>query len=457
MRLPIRLRLTLSFALGMVVIVLGLGAFLYIRLGSGLLDSIDVALKSRAEVIVAGIDPQNVNFGDEPGSIVSPTDAFAQVLDRSANVLESTDAVAGGPLLPPSILRGITGPTFFDRAVPGLARAGRLLVLPTGDRPQRLYVVVGSSLAGREAALDGLLTLLVIGGPVVVLLTSLAAWALASAALRPVDRMRREAAEISTSPDRRLQVPATGDEVARLAETLNAMLDRLEEAFGRERRFVDDASHELRTPLGILRGELELARARPRTLEELTDALGRASEETDHLSRLADDLLVLSRANRGRLPVHREEVDLAELIEHAARPFRVRATEAGATLAVHAAPGLARIDPVRLRQAVGNLLDNALRHVPSGGQVRLRVDRREGAIRIRVEDSGPGFPEDFLERAFEPFARADRDTDGDGAGLGLAIVRAVAEAHGGSARVENLPGGGAAVTATLEDQGRPDP
>ncbi len=450
MRLPIRLRLTLAFALGMAGILAGLGAFLYLRLGSELLRAIDLGLRSRAQVVAAGIDRQNVNFGDEPGALVSPTDSFAQVLDHSGRLLESTDAISHRPLLASSALRGIGRPTFLIRHVAGVPDASRLLVLPVTGGGGRLFVVVGTSLAVRTAALERLLALLVIGGPVALAITSAAGWALAGAALRPVERMRREAAEISTAPDRRLRVPATGDEVARLASTLNEMLERLQEAFERERRFVDDASHELRTPLGILKGELDLARSRPRSPEELQAALIRASEDADHLSRLAEDLLVLSRARGGRLPVHREPVELPELVEEATRPFVTRAEQSGSALTVDVAPGSVRVDPLRVRQVIVNLLDNALRHTPAGSGVRLLVERSRSGVRITVEDSGPGFPDDVLVRAFEPFSRGPSSATGDGgAGLGLAIVMAVARSHGGSATAENLPGGGARVTVNL--------
>src|SRR5919197_742773 len=140
-------------------------------------------------------------------------------------------------------------------------------------------------------------------------------WALAGAALRPVERMRGEAAAISLAePERRLAVPPTGDELAGLATTLNAMLDRLQEAVQREQRFLDAAGHELRTPLGVLRMELDLALARARTREELAAALRNASEETDRLVRLAEDLLVASRTSGGRLPLHRSETEVDELL-----------------------------------------------------------------------------------------------------------------------------------------------
>jgi signal transduction histidine kinase len=255
-----------------------------------------------------------------------------------------------------------------------------------------------------------------------------------------------EAAAISASePDRRLPVPAAEDELARLARTLNEMLARLQEALARERRFVDDASHELRTPLGILKGELELALTRSRTAEELEAAIRRASSEADRLARLAEDLLVLARSEGGTLPVHRERVALATVVGDACDGRRALADERGVSIVVEAGEASAHLDPVRLRQAVENLVDNAIRHSPQGSDVHVTAGREDGRAWVRVEDEGPGFTPEMLKVAFEPFAGGTAD----GAGLGLAIVRTVAGSHGGDAVAENRPGGGASVTITL--------
>jgi signal transduction histidine kinase len=428
-------------------IVLGaLGTFLYVRLGRELLASIDMGLRSRAEVISNAIG-RGGPVGDSSGDLIDPDEAFAQVLDATGPtlVLDASSGVASkAPLVPADQLPSIARPTFLDRSVPGLEEPARLLVVPLADGER--YAVVGATLSDRREALDRLLILLAIGGPIALLLSSTAGWALAGAALRPVERMRAEASAISASePERRLAVPPAEDELSRLASTLNGMLGRLHEALQRERRFVDDASHELRTPLSVLKAELDLALSRSRTGEELEAALRSASAETDRLARLAEDLLVLSRAEGGRLPVHRVEVSLADVIEESCAGARSRAD--GVRLRV-AVPGVeVGLDPVRLRQALENLLDNALRNVPPGGEVAVDVTREDGLVRIVVQDSGPGFPAGYLPRAFEPFTRAD--TRGGGAGLGLAIVRAIAEGHGGTATAENKPEGGARVTLTL--------
>ena len=250
MRFPTRTRLTLVFAGLMLVVLAALGAFLYFGLASQLDAEINDELGSLAEefaVDVAEGEPQIL----EDYGISEPEELFAQILRRDGSVIETTDAVAG-PLLGPDELSSLSGARMFDATVT-LANdeePARLVAMPT---PQGPVVVVGIALEERNAALAGLATLLWIGGPVLLVMMSGLAWFLAGAALRPVERIRQETSAISEGDlEKRLQVPTTGDEIARLATTLNEMLARLEQAFERERRFVDDASHELRTPLGIL-------------------------------------------------------------------------------------------------------------------------------------------------------------------------------------------------------------
>jgi len=314
-------------------------------------------------------------------------------------------------------------------------------------------LVVGTSLDDQHEALGRLAALLLLGGPAALILVVTVVWLIVGAALRPVESMRAEAAAISASePGRRLPVASTGDELARLGDTLNEMLARLEEAIERERRFVDDASHELRTPLANLKAELDLALRRARTTEELEAALRSASEETDRLVRLAEDLLVLARAKGARLPVRREDLDAGELVRDIVGTFAGRASERGVSLEHHEQDGLrASMDPLRIRQAVGNLVDNALRHTPRSGRVLVDLARLDGDLAITVADTGAGFSPAFVPRAFEPFSRDDAArtrTDG-GAGLGLAIVRAIAEAHGGSVEVRNGAEGGAEVVLRI--------
>jgi len=230
------------------------------------------------------------------------------------------------------------------------------------------------------------------------------------------------------------------------------MLERLHQALESERRFVSDASHELRTPLANMSAELELALRRPRTPAEMEAALRSTSEETSRLVRLAEDLLVLARAEGGGIPLVRERVDIARLANDTIDAFSARSRSRGVAMDARVPAGLqASFDPLQMRQALGNLLDNALRHTPSGGRVMIDAEGEDGLVVIQVSDTGEGFPAPFLPLAFEPFSRADaaRSRADGGTGLGLALVRAVVEAHGGTVEATNRPDGGASVTVRL--------
>jgi signal transduction histidine kinase len=226
------------------------------------------------------------------------------------------------------------------------------------------------------------------------------------------------------------------------------MLDRLDAGLARERRFVADASHELRTPLATLRTELELAMRRPRSVEELEAALRSAGEEVERLVRLAEDLLVLARADDGRLLLRVERHDVRGLLDAVAGRNDTRASAAGRTLEVSGLQEQVLAgDRLRLEQALGNLVDNALRY--GEGTVRLEARTEDGWLVLSVSDRGEGFPPEFLPYAFERFSRADVARTGGGVGLGLAIVDAIARAHGGSARAANRAEGGAEVTIVI--------
>ncbi len=450
-RLPIRVRLTLMFAIGMAAVLGAVGGFVYVRTGADLLAANDAGLRSRAEVLAASIRGEGPSISDVGTTLIEPDEAFAQVAGASGTIEQSSAIVEGTPLLTADVVRSLSHPELFDRTIAGIDDVTRILAVPIQTGRGRAFVLVGSSLQDRRDQLLLLGATLAIGGPITLLVISWAGWVLVGAALRPVQSMQRESASISsTEQDRRLSLPAADDEISRLGATLNAMLDRIQESFERERRFVDNASHELRTPVAILKAELDLALRRARTGDELRAALESASEEADHLARLAEDMLVLSRAHGGRLPVHRTSTCLPRLLEDQVRRFAPRAAAGGITMRIVAQQEDLRVDPVRLRQALDGLLDNALRYTPAGGTISMWTSRREGLVRVGVEDSGPGFHPGLLPQAFEPFSRRSTD-ERDGAGLGLAIVRAIAEAHGGTAEAGNRPEGGARVTMVLPD------
>jgi signal transduction histidine kinase len=415
-RLPIRWRLSLAFALAMAVVLSALGAFLYVRLERSLIDGLDETLELRAT---------QIESSNELGA--AGDEGIAQLFDPLGRLLSSSPRGADPILIFAEVGRGLGRPYT-------LQRDGFRVLVTSVDKSAVL--AVGISLEDTEDALSSLLAQLLIAGPVALLLASVGGYLLAAAALRPVEAMRREAEAVSASePGRRLTLPRADDELRRLGETLNRMLTRLETALERERRFVADASHELRTPLAMLRAELDLALRRERTPEELDHAVRSAAEETERLSRLAEDLLVLARAEGGELPVRREPVSAAELVNGIAERFRPRADDTGRVIETMAEDGLMiNVDRLRAEQAVGNLVDNALRH----GRGRILVSARsggDGTVELLVRDEGPGFPAELADRAFEPFSRGDLARTGPGAGLGLSIVHVVARAHGGSAHV----------------------
>jgi len=247
-------------------------------------------------------------------------------------------------------------------------------------------------------------------------------------------------------------VPPTHDEVGRLGATLNEMLERLGEALEHERTFVADASHELRTPLAILRTELDLALAEGRSPAELRAALSSAAEETDRLTQLAEDLLTIAQTERGELPLRLARVDLHEVLEGVRRRFARRAEEEGRTIVLEGESVEALVDRLRIDQAVGNVVDNALRHGGGGVDISLAAHPSQ-VVEIRVRDRGAGFPPDFLPRAFERFSRPGSGRHDGASGLGLAIVRTVARAHGGEAHAANAKGSGADVWLSLPRSG----
>jgi heavy metal sensor kinase len=450
---PIRVRMAAAFALAMAIVLAATAWFLYTRLDSQLSTTLNRNLRLRAEDLIALVKQPDASLQDSStGRFVERGESYAQLLDTSGRVLESTRPIGSMPLIDPSELERALRQheTFVDRSsTPGLDEPSRLLATTVVRDGRRLVLVVGTTRQDQAETLGSLRDLLLITGPVALALATLAGYVLAGLSLRPVESMRRRAAEISAeTPGDRLPVPQTGDEVERLAETLNEMLARLEAALERERDFVADAGHELRTPLALLRTELELALRHADSREELLAAVRASSVEADRLARLADDLLLIARSDRGKLPLRLERLEAADLLDTTASRFEWRAQEEGRTIRVRSGEGLVLPgDRLRLEQALGNLVDNALRH--GEGEVTLSARAVNGNVELEVTDEGKGLPQQFLQRAFERFSRPDESRTGGGSGLGLAIVRVIAEAHGGSARVENDDGHGAIALIVL--------
>ena len=433
-RVPIRLRLTGAFALAMVAVLLVVALFVHARLESHLDESIDNNLRTRADDVAGQLERTGPRAAAPTGgALADPEEGLAQVLAPTGVLVAGT----GPPALYPAESRAAArAPLTRQREVPPVEGRARVLGVPARDGEGRPYVVVvAQSLDDRDETLEALLSAFAIAGLASVLIASGLGYWLARGGLAPVEAMRRRAERVSLDHGgERLPLPAAHDEIHRLGRTLNEMLARLEESFERERRFVADASHELRTPLAVVKAELEGALRLDPGDPEQRHALVAALEEIDHLSQLAEDMLLIARAGDGRLPVRPERLDVCELLDGSRERFADRAREQGRRIVVDAPKQLtAELDPLRLRQAIGNVVDNALRH--GEGTVTLAARPEEGGVLIEVSDEGPGFAPDLAGRAFERFARGDQSRARDGTGLGLAIVRAVAEAHGGTAAV----------------------
>lgn len=438
-RVGLRTRLVLVVAGGSMLVAAGASALLYRDLSQQVSDAIDRELLIRLDDLQASIDAQAEATVDTSGVI-------AQVLSTDGEVLSRPSADA---LLSPAEAADVGGsehPQVFNRAVPGVGADARTLAQTDQlDDGRAIVLVAATSTAGLERVEQRLLIVLVIAAPALTAIVTTAAWFLAGAALRPVQRMASRARSISlVSSGERLPVPPTRDELADLGATINAMLDRIEQTVANERAFVDDASHELRTPLAVLRGELELALDEPDPGTVRT-GLQSALEEVDRLARLADHLLALARADAGRFRPTEVTTDLLAAATRAEQRLPaspgIERTVTGAHVAIGA-------EPDWLEQIATNLLTNATRHASTRVEVVV-ADRYDGTATLTVTDDGDGLPPELLPRAFDRFTRADLARSRGGTGLGLAIVAAIADGLGGTATAANRPDGGAILTVTL--------
>jgi two-component system, OmpR family, sensor kinase len=453
-RVPIRVRLTMAFVAMMLTVLATAGVFLYAQFRSTLDAQINDGLRLQAADVGALVARGHA------GAIASSSNplavgcraggCLAQVYRADGRLVASTSRAGALRLLTPVQARRATRRLreFELNAAP--LGAARVLALPAGAPDEgNLAVAVADSVELRDHELDQLRRLLLIAGPLALLLAGAGGYELARAALRPVDRMRSRAERITERElSERLPVPEAADEIGALGRTLNAMLDRIEAAVARERRVVSDASHELRTPLTTLRAEVDLALMGDREKAELRAALESASEEAKRMSRIADDLLVLARADQGRLPMQPEPLAARDLLDDAAGRARAGAEVRGRSITVGSLPDgcTVRADRDRTAQALDNLITNALLY--GEGTITLSARNHREQVELHVTDHGNGFPDDLLPRAFERFGRGQH-AGGPGSGLGLAIVEAVAVAHGGHAEARNRPDGGADVSITL--------
>lgn len=458
--MPIRLRLALLFSLAAAVAVSVGGLVFTTELSGGLRSSVETSLQVRAADLVQQLPdaagPGGLQVGNSAPAPNSPTGAdteeLTQVIGPGGRVLDSSGFDTNTPVLSSAQLAEARHRGTIVESHVGSSN-DHILLLAVPASPSGTVVVVGQSLSTVDEAVSGVILAISVGGVVAVVGAALAAWLVAGAALRPVERMRRQAAEISENDaDAQLSVPHSGDEIAALGHTLNELLHRLHGALSRQRGFAAAAGHELRTPLAVLKAELELAGHPDHTNTDLSEAIGRAAAETDRVIDLAHRLLLLAQGDEGGLQLAPFPTDLRQLASEAADAFGAACSASGVTLRIDAPdPVVAAVDPAAYRQILDNLLSNALRHGGPGSTIVVSLDVLDGAAVLAVADEGPGFPPGFLPRAFDRFSRSDDSRSGPvgGAGLGLAIVKSLAEAQGGRASAANLEHRGAVVTVEV--------
>ncbi len=334
----------------------------------------------------------------------------------------------------------------------------RLLLVPTRIGRGNFVLALAQSLDEHDELLADLRYAMAVTIPLALIVAALGGYLLARKSLAPVAAMSAQARAVGASNlGERIAVMNPRDELGQLAVTLNALLARLEESFGSQRRFMADASHELRSPVAILQGELEVTLAREdRDAREYRESLEIMRKTVGRLSRIVRDLFLLARSDAGQVPLRNERFYLDDVVEQTVQGFRTLAAEKGVTLVEeHQADLALRGDPDLIGRLAGNLVENALKHTPAGGEVSVFSTRSDGQLRIEVHDCGRGIPVESQERIFERFFRVDpshsptNGAGGSGAGLGLPIARWIAAVHGGKVWVAKSDATGSVFVATL--------
>ncbi|MFA3874744.1 ATP-binding protein [Streptomyces sp. MMCC 100] len=458
----VRARATLAATLVVAVALVAAGTAVLLSLRSNLLGeagtqaersardvATELAVGTRYTELNLDVDDRPVQIVDEEGVLVAASEDLERITGTGVDAVkpqptaspsgedaaddDADDDDDSGEALEAGEIGERTTVSDGTATIDGDTEDYRFAAVPVETRRgDHLTVYAGAPLSAEHGAVNTALTVMLIGFPLLLAVVAWVTWLVTRRALRPVEGIRREMAAITASEDlaRRVPVPGTHDEVARLASTTNETLAALESSVERQRRFVADASHELRSPIASLRTQLEVAAAHP----ELLDLDG-AVEDTVRLQRLAADLLLLARLDAGERPAD-ARVDLAALAREAAEGRRGVSVRGDAAVNVAGSRG-------QLGRVLANLLDNAQRHARSAVEVSVRRDG-EAAV-VAVADDGEGVPAADRERIFERFVRLDdaRSRDDGGAGLGLAIARDVAVRHGGTLTVHDAPAGGA--------------
>ena len=456
-RLSIRWRLTLWNTAALAVLLLIVGLLVYGLLRHAMLEQIDRVLVEQFHELEH--DLHSVN---DPGARIRH---WIEEFHEHAGVLcvvYSEDGVVARTkeMAEQSVPERPTNATaesrFDSRRLPLIGRQ-RMLTRALDATGSRFDVVLMLPMDEVHEELRGLAAVLLAVLPISLLLAGGIGYALARRALAPVERIRQATDEITAEQlGRRLDMPNPNDELGRLAKTINAMIARLQQSFAEIRRFTADASHELRTPISVIRAEAEVAMHQPPDAEDFQALAGSILEECEHLTKLTDQLLTLSREDAGLVPLESQPVDLAPLAADATEMMRPLAEAKQQTLTLDS-PTTAIVtgDAERLREVLYNLLENAIKYTPSQGRIEVAVTEQSGMVAVAIHDTGIGIDADHLPRVFDRFYRVDksRSREAGGTGLGLSIVQSIVSAHSGRVEISSTPSEGTTCTVLLPRTG----
>lgn len=431
-RRRIGIRLVAAVTLAMTVVLACAGTFVYLRVEYALNSQLDVDLKAYSEVAERAVtSPDGALPTDTPGQSV-------QVYDVNGTLLRTSNDTVPRIATRADVRRALNGHDVdlnTGRLLPPREPAYRASVFVASGSKGTIVVAAIINRAHHDEALRELMLQLVLSDLLALVATGFVGYGVVRAALGPVEEYRRAVVAAGDDDAWRLPVAERDDELTRLGRTFNLLLERIESGHERERGFLADASHELRSPLALLAAEIEWAMHRPRSSAEMSTVLASLKAQVDRLVGLSNDLLDLEEL-RGEAQPH-DVVPADELVEAALAGHREHAASLGRGLEVRVPPDRVRVDRLWATVAISNLVANALKH----GTGRVSVDASVSGqhLRVSVTDEGPGIPLSLGERAFDRFTRADESRTTRGNGLGLALVRAVAEEHGGRASL--VPGG----------------
>ncbi len=470
----IRIKLTLWYVLILGILLISFSTLLYVTLSKSLYRGVDNRLRSLAELIASeSASPfskfsfKNIDQALENSMDLKPIGKFIQVLDESGNIGRKSDNLRNIhlPISLSALKNASKGMSTFETSrfqdIPL-----RILTYPVSEEHHIARIIqVASSLEEVEDALNNLLMILMITVPFALLVASLGGQFLARKALKPVDDITRTARAItSMNLNQRIEPPKVSDEISRLIETFNEMISRLDQSFRQIKQFSTDASHELKTPLTILKGEVEVALRKERALQEYREILKSNLEEVNRMSQIVEDLLLLSRADSGEVRLHREEINLTEIVHEVVTQVSVLVRSKNLHVETSNQNGTLRIsgDRLRIRELFLNLLENGIKYTEEGGSIRIHLEKDllhseispSGIPRfakITFSDTGIGISKEDQGRIFDRFYRVDkaRSRDQGGSGLGLSICKWIVEAHQGEIQVESEFGKGSSFTVRL--------